>query len=66
MKSRNIKGREKVIHCPREEEKIITVRITRRKEEQKGEKCKEDENKENQEKEGIEIEPRLEKNPFIQ
>ena len=41
----------------REEERIIKVRITSREEKEKGETCKEEENKENQE-EVIEIEPR--------
>ena len=56
-KCRDKKGKKYTDIEGREEERIIKVRITSRKEEEKGEKCKEEEDKENQE-EVIEIEPR--------
>ena len=57
LKLRKIKGN---ILSPRKEERIIKLRITSREEEEKGEKYKEGENKDNQEEDVIEIEPREE------
>ena len=65
MKSSNVKAREKEIHFPMEDERIMKVRKTNREEEEKEEKCKKEEIKENQEEEVIDRNSSG-NNPFIQ